>query len=155
MRRMSEAGLRALCQWEQGPEGGPALKVYLDSAGKETIGYGHLVKAGESFSKGISPQGAIDILREDVVSAERCVNMFLLRPVEQHQFDALVMLTFNVGGGAFSKSTVLKMVNEGEIAKAAAGFMLFDKIRVNGVLKFSQGLCNRRNAERDMFLGRK
>ena len=44
---------------------GKRLKVYKDTVGKDTIGYGHLVKPGEDFSKGITDQQADEMFDKD------------------------------------------------------------------------------------------
>lgn len=54
-----------------------------------------------------------------------CVNQSLRIDVNQHQFDALVAMAFNVGAGAFSdedNNTVLRMTNQGEFENASAAF---------------------------------
>ena len=39
--------------------------MYKDSAGNPTIGYGHLIKDGEDFSKGITKEKAGELLAQD------------------------------------------------------------------------------------------
>jgi lysozyme len=53
-------------------------------------------------------------------------------PLTQNQFDALVSLVFNIGGGAFRKSTLLKKLNAGDIQGAADQFLVWNKGTVNG-----------------------
>lgn len=48
---------------------GFSAKVYRDSAGLLTIGYGHLIKAGENFSV-ISEAQATEILYRDLTTAK-------------------------------------------------------------------------------------
>ena len=69
-------------------------------------------------------------------------------PLSQSQFDALVSLVFNIGGGAFRKSTLLQKLNAGDYAGASNEFMRWIKAkgRVLG------GLVTRRAAERALFL---
>ncbi len=43
-------------------------------------------------------------------------------PLNQNQFDALVSLTYNIGTGAFNKSTVVKKLNASDIRGAADQF---------------------------------
>lgn len=43
-------------------------------------------------------------------------------PLTQNQFDALVSFSFNVGVGAFSKSTLLKRLNQKDYAGAKQEF---------------------------------
>jgi lysozyme len=50
------------------------------------------------------------------------VNKLVHFSLTQQQFDALVDLTFNAGAGSFDHSTLLKLVNAGDYAGAAAQF---------------------------------
>lgn len=70
---------------------------YLDVAGRPTCGYGHLIKAGEDFSAGITEAQAQDLLQADVETAEKAVNAHIPAWCNQNQFDALVDFTFNLG----------------------------------------------------------
>ena len=83
---------------------------YQDVAGKWTIGYGHLVRSSESFNE-ISETEAEELLRRDVESAERAVLRLVNVPLTDGQFDALVSFTFNLGSGAFQRSTLRRKVN--------------------------------------------
>lgn len=89
-------------------------KVYNDVAGYPTIGYGHLIKAGEDFSSGITQEQASDLLGRDARIAVDCVNSKVTVDLSQAQFDALVDFTFNLGTGAFGQSTLLKNINGGK-----------------------------------------
>ncbi len=57
----------------------------------------------------ISIEQAEDYLRQDIETAESIINAECLN-LRQCQFDALVSFVFNVGGGNFRKSTLLKKV---------------------------------------------
>lgn len=126
---------------------GLMLEVYDDVAGYATIGYGHLIKGGEVFTT-ITEEEAEDILRADLVKAETCVTNAVKTPVSQAEFDALVSFTFNVGCQAFRNSTLLRMVNRGEMDEAAEQFLRWN--RAGG--RVVKGLTNRRIAEREHFL---
>ena len=70
-------------------------------------------------------------------------------PVTDNQLLALSSFTYNVGEGAFANSTLLKRLNAGENKANVA--TEFDKwIYAGG--KVSDGLKNRRNAEKALFL---
>ncbi len=71
--------------------------AYDDQLGYPTIGYGHLIKRGEDFSKGLSPDQVQDLLRADLKKYVDGVNKQLKVGVSQNQFDAIVSLDFNVG----------------------------------------------------------
>lgn len=71
-------------------------------------------------------------------------------PTSQCQFDAMTSLCFNIGGGNFSSSTLLKKHNAGDYEGAAAEFDRWNK--ANG--QVMQGLVNRRNDEEAMYRGK-
>lgn len=69
--------------------------------------------------------------------------------VTQRQFDALVSIFYNGGADALSKSTLVRLLNAGDTAGAAAQFPRWN-MSGGTVLK---GLQRRREAERLLFLG--
>jgi len=82
-------------------------------------------------------------------SAVPCVNKYVTNPhITQHEFDAMVDFTFNVGCRAFSHSTLLKKVNAGDTAGAANEFMKWVYVGKTPV----KGLSKRRTDERNLFL---
>jgi lysozyme len=120
--------------------------AYLDGGGVPTIGAGHTkgVKLGDHID-----DAQVDaFLREDLGEAEDAINRLVKIKLLQHQFDALVMLVFNIGVQAFRDSTLLKLLNAFDIAGAADQFSRwkFDNGRV------VKGLVNRRAIERALFL---
>lgn len=66
-----------------------------------------------------------------------------------NQWAALTSFAYNVGLSACLGSTLVRLVNEGELDKAADQFLLWDKSKGQVI----QGLLNRRKAERTLFLG--
>lgn len=140
---LSLAGLAHLKQFE-----GLRLQPYKDSAGLWTIGYGHLLKPGEWWDS-ITEQFATQLLADDVGTAEDAVNSLVKVPMTQPQFDALVSFVYNVGVGAFRRSTLLRKLNAGDYAGAAGQFPLWR----NAGGRLVQGLVNRRAAEVALFAG--
>jgi lysozyme len=137
----SEHGLEAIEQFE-----GKRLKAYLDSVNIPTIGVGHTgpdVYIGQT----ITEAECRALLREDVQEAEDSVNACVKVPLTQDQFDALVSFVFNVGGGAFKGSTLLKKLNAGDYEGAANQFQRWSK--AGG--KDLPGLLKRRMAEANIF----
>ena len=130
------------------------LTQYLDVAGLPTIGYGHLIKPNEGFYLGrtITVEQAEELLRSDLRPAEITINSGIFEPLTQWQFDALVSLVFNIGGGAFNSSTLKGRINnkftKAEIEEA---WKRWNKVTVNGVLTVSNGLTKRRQDEVDMY----
>ena len=125
---------------------GLRLTAYQDQGGVWTIGYGH---TGAGACKGATcdaPQAAV-WLANDVLYAASAVNRLVTVELTQPEFDALVDFTFNVGVGAFSSSTLLKLLNAGNYTGAALEFPKWDLCAGH----VNAGLQNRRAAEQDEF----
>jgi len=75
------------------------------------------------------------------------VQNYVTVPVNQNQFDAMVSLDYNIGGGNFKNSSVVANLNKGDVAAAAESFKLWNK---SGG-KVVQGLVNRRELEVALF----
>ncbi|HYY92981.1 MAG TPA: lysozyme [Pyrinomonadaceae bacterium] len=155
--QMSQHGLQLLEQWE-----GFKLQVYKDSAGLPTIGVGHLITKSEQasgtiniagvpvkYAGGLTQQQVTDLLAQDVVPAQNAVNNGVKVALNQNQFDALVSFTFNVGVGAFTGSTLLKVLNQGQYDQVPTQLLRWT--RAGG--KVVQGLVNRRNNEIKLWNG--
>lgn len=128
-------------------------KPYRDSGGKCTIGYGHLIKEGEYCPDRITVDQGEKYLREDITEAERTVNSTVKVPLTQHQFDALVSFTFNIGAGAWAVSDTLKILNNGEHHRMPARMLMWVKVTKNGVKVVEEGLINRRLKEVRVWQG--
>jgi lysozyme len=109
-----KAGIEAiklLKKFEQGPNGGFASRVYQCSGGKNTIGYGHVILPHETFDV-ITEKEAEELLKKDIKIAEEAINKYVVVPLTQNRFDALISFVFNIGVKAFKKSTLLKKLNQ-------------------------------------------
>lgn len=142
-RTTGEQGLALIKESE-----GLRLSTYLDAVGKPTIGYGHLIRPGETFKGPISQQQAEALLRKDLYDTEQGIAKAVRVPITQGQFDALASFVFNLGAGRLRSSTLLRKLNAGDYAGAADQFLLWDK--AGG--KPLKGLTRRRQAERKLFL---
>ena len=85
---------------------GLRLTAYRCPAGVWTVGYGH---SGVVPGIAITKELAEEFLKQDIIVAEGIVNAECLN-LRQCQFDTLVSFVFNVGGGNFRKSTLLKKI---------------------------------------------
>ncbi|MDQ0314867.1 glycoside hydrolase family protein [Amorphus orientalis] len=132
---------------------GVVLKAYPDPAtGGEpwTIGVGHTSRAGPpSVRPGmtITRGEAFEILEADLAVFERAVSSAVTVPLRQHEFDALVSFTFNLGAGNLRKSTLLRKLNAGDKAGAAGEFHKWN--RAAG--RVMRGLTRRRAEEAALF----
>ena len=147
--KTNAAGIALIQRWE-----GKRLTAYPDPAtGGEpwTIGYGHTSRAGlPAVKRGmkITDQEATDILRVDLIKFEAAVINALKKNPTDNQFAAMVSLCFNIGPGAFAKSSVVRKFNAGDVAGAANSFLLWNK----AAGKVMAGLTRRREDERKLFL---
>lgn len=135
---------------------GLKLKAYLDSAGIPTIGYGLttgaiegvVVRMGMTISR-VEAENYFD--KAIQIFADGIWKYFKVQPTE-NQFGAFVSLSYNIGIGAFSRSTALRKFNNGDIAGAAEAIKLWSKATVNGKKTVLKGLVRRRAAEVELFL---
>ena len=127
---------------------GCRLTSYQDVGKVWTVGWG---STGPHIGQGltISQAQADAWLREDVDKFAVGVADALKVSVNQNQFDALVSFAYNVGLGAFRSSTLLKLLNDKADANVVASEFL-KWVNVDGVPY--DGLKNRRNAEKGLFL---
>lgn len=145
--KTSDLGIAFIKRWE-----GVRLKAYRCSANVLTIGVGHTAAMGEPYpveGMKITEAEAEAILRRDLSSIERGVQQAVKVPLNQRQFDTLVSFVFNVGIGAFRKSTLLKRLNAKDYDAVPSELMKWT--RAGG--RVVQGLVNRRKAEADMWRG--
>lgn len=147
MMKTSDKGLNLIKQHE-----GLRLNVYNDVAGFPTIGYGHLIKKGETFTT-ITESFASMLLRQDLATAEAIVKKYVGAPINQNQFDSLVSMAYNMGVAPFknsdgSKTQLAKALEVGDWALAAQKMQLFNK--AGGVVV--AGLAKRRTSEAQYFL---
>jgi lysozyme len=133
-----EQGLKLLEERE-----GKRREAYLDTKKIPTIGVGH---TGPEVHLGLvwSDEQILEALRQDVKKCENAVNLYCVNRLEQHQFDALVSFIFNVGVNAFTRSTLLRKLNQGDFEGAAKEF---DRWHIPAEI------TSRRNGEREQFKG--
>jgi lysozyme len=111
-----------------------------------TAGWGHTKGVTETTT--CTPEIALQWLKDDVAEASTVVRVAAIDPT-QHQFDALVSLTYNIGVGNFAKATELhRLLALKQWSDAGAHFLNFDHI--NGVE--DRGLKRRRELEKALFL---
>lgn len=144
---LSNYGFKLLATLE-----GNKLKPYLDIAKVPTIGIGCTYYEDGTRVKmtdpAISEERSLELAKNIVKSFVHCVNTAILLPMTQNQFDAMVLLCYNIGEARFAKSSVVKNFNAGLVQKAVDSFSLWNK--ADGVV--SRGLISRRNKERELFL---
>ncbi|XAK44284.1 lysozyme [Campylobacter coli] len=135
------------------------LKPYNDQNGKEitsyvkgaTIGYGHLIGQNEwdLYKNGITLQEADKLFKSDLLPFENAVKNSINSSLAQNEFDALVILCFNIGIDNFKNSSVAKIINGEKTGYKTLkeAWMAWNKSQN----KVMQGLINRRNAEYKLY----
>lgn len=162
--QISDNGLSKLKQLEGAVKIAGRHVIYDDATGRPiapnaplprgaTIGYGHLIKSSENFTGGLTERAATELLRQDVKTAQRAVQNSITANLTQNQYDALVMLAYNIGAQNFSESTVVKYINNPDFHSAVypnleSAWLAWN--RYNGVV--SNGLINRRQHEWNMYI---
>jgi len=121
------------------------LKAYLDVGGVWTIGWGH-IKTAKAGMK-ITEVQAEALLALDLKEYEVAVEKYVKVPLSDNQFATLVSFAYNVGIGAFMKSTLLKKLNAGQYDAVPSELMKWNKVKGKTV----RGLTNRRAAEAGMW----
>lgn len=146
--KTSSKGIKLIESFE-----GLRLTSYQDSVKVWTIGYGHTGKVnGKTLKAGmkISKSKANSLIKSDLSEFEKGVDKLVNVKLTQHQFDALVSFSYNLGLGNLGSSTLLKYVNKKQFAKASAEFIKWNK--AGG--KVLNGLTRRRAAEKKLFLSK-
>lgn len=124
--------------------------AYRDAVGVLTIGYGHTSAAGKPEVKSgmkITKEQGEEILRRDVEKFSAGVKAVVKVSLTDNQFGALVSFSYNVGLGNFRKSSVLRVVNAGQLSRVPDRLALWNKAG-GRVLK---GLVRRRGEEGELF----
>ena len=124
---------------------GCKLEAYQCSGDVWTIGCGHTrgVEEGDKISK----KQADALLSADIEMVETHVQRLITVDLDQSQWDAIVSWCFNLGCGNLRASTMLQVINSGELDKVSEQIIRWDKVGKKAVA----GLTRRRKAEADLF----
>lgn len=151
-RTLSEEGKRLIFSFEgrhKLTEDG-RYAAYLCPAGVPTI-YAGLTE-GVQIGMVITEAEGEALFAKEIAKHEAAVNRLVTVEISQNEFDALVSLSYNIGMGGLSGSTVLKRLNKGDRGGAAEAFKMWDKATVGGKLTSLPGLISRREREAALFL---
>lgn len=143
--KLTQEGLKLIKSFE-----GFSATWYKCPAGIWTIGYGHTEAAGPPKyepKRKITREEGEDILLSDLARYEQAVMDAVNVPLTDEQYSALVSFCYNVGPGAFRKSSVLKAVNAKRHDLVPARLALFTM----GGGKVLKGLVRRRQAEGQLY----
>ena len=153
---ISEQGLALLEEIEQ-----CRLEPYDDQTGHKinawtegaTIGVGHLISKAEwnRYKAGITAAKAKDLFKKDLAPFIDAVRQNIKVVLQQQQFDALVMLVFNIGAGNFSTSSVVKLINDPSAKTHYENLEAAWKAWNKSQGKVMKGLENRRASEWSVY----
>lgn len=135
-KKISADGIALIKSFE-----GLYLRAYRCPAGVLTIGWGSTEGVREGAV--ISEDEAEEMLHKELERFEEAVNHLVKVPLTQHQFDALVSFSYNVGSRALEHSTLLRKLNDGDYNAVPAELGRW----VRGGGRVLQGLVRRRRAE--------
>ena len=125
------------------------VHAYRCVANRWTNGYGATkgVRSGDKWTVDYAEKRLMEDLDEHGKIVKKYVNV----PLSQGQYDALTSFVFNLGGGAFKSSTLLRRLNSGNYDDCPEQFLRWNKARVDGKLTPLRGLTRRRAAEAAIF----
>lgn len=122
-------------------------KPYKDGGDVLTVCYGH---TGNEVipAKHYTDEECLALLEKDLKAAMAVVETQVTVPLTEMQKAALASFVYNVGSGAFARSTLLKKLNAGDMPGACNEMRRwkYDEGKV------SKGLINRRAVERELCL---
>ena len=138
---MNAAGIALVKSFE-----GFRAKAYQDMVGVWTIGYGETrnVMHGDVTTE---PEASAH-LEVRLAEFEQGVDTLCSHAPTENQSSAMTALAYNIGLGAFGRSTVLRKHNAGDFQGAADAFLMWCKAGGDTV----PGLQRRRAAERALYL---
>jgi len=133
---------------------GYSSTIYVCPAGKDTIGYGHVLTSEAEYQKyanGITQQQALDLMRQDMQRFNNSLKKFVTNnniQLTQCQYDALLSFSFNCGPAWMTNGSGLsKLLINGEFDKVGAKLGEY----VKGGGQVLPGLVNRRADEAELF----
>lgn len=144
--KISQKGIDLIKSFE-----GFRQKMYLDSAGLPTIGYGTLIdEDSEQWLKTatITKDEGERILVKEMSNMEARMAKIIKSNLSQNQYDALCSFCYNLGVSALRRSTLLILINTNPNDPVIR--IEFCKwVNVNG--EKSAGLYSRRVKESDLY----
>jgi lysozyme len=126
---------------------GVQLVAYRDPVGVVTVCAGETrgVKMGDRYTMAECQAMLAEALQDYAAGARRCVDFDNMPTSRQI---AVVSITYNIGVGAFCKSSMARKFNSGDVKGACDAFLQYNK--AGGIVW--RGLTNRRQAERRLCL---
>jgi lysozyme len=141
--------------WLRAQEGPPSYTAVKDGKLKNgtqlySIGLGHQIQPNEVklMTARLSDDEVLEIFKKDIEKIRLSMNKVIKVPLNKNQQLALLSLRYNIGGPAFEKSTLLRLLNESNYDSAASQFAEW---RLSEGM-INKGLVARRERERQLFI---
>ncbi|WP_310619695.1 lysozyme [Flexibacterium corallicola] len=127
---------------------GLRTEAYVDLVGVPTICYGETkgVKLGDKKTKDQCSYMLLESLKRHEAGMRTCLNKPDEIPIKS--YISFVSLTYNIGTGAFCRSTAVKRLNRGDLAGACQAATWYNRAGGRRV----KGLVNRRAAEYELCM---
>lgn len=112
-----------------------------------TLGFGTTdgVKMGDKTT----PTKALVRALQDIQKFEGALKTCVKVPLHQHEYDAYISLSYNIGSNAFCASTLVRKLNAGDYAGACEQILRWDKFKGEPL----RGLTIRRQKEYQQCIG--
>jgi lysozyme len=123
--------------------------AYIPVAGDvPTIGFGTTqnVRMGDKITVPQALNRALDDVQKFEGAMKRCVKV----PLHQYEYDAYLSLTYNIGEGAFCRSTLVRLLNQQRYDEACKQILRWDNFQGKPL----RGLTIRREKEYAMCIGK-
>jgi lysozyme len=123
--------------------------AYIPVAGDvPTIGFGTTqnVRMGDKITVPQALNRALDDVQKFEGAMKRCVKV----PLHQYEYDAYLSLTYNIGEGAFCRSTLVRLLNQQRYDEACKQILRWDNFQGRPL----RGLTIRREKEYAMCMGK-
>jgi len=106
---------------------------------------GSPVRLGET----ITPPQAVVRALQDVEKFDAALKRCVTVPLHQHEYDAYLSLVYNIGEGAFCRSTLVRKLQAGAYSEACREILRWDKFQGQAL----RGLTLRREREYRQCIG--
>jgi lysozyme len=123
--------------------------AYIPVAGDvPTIGFGTTqnVRMGDKITVPQALNRALVDVQKFEGAMKRCVKV----PLHQYEYDAYLSLTYNIGEGAFCRSTLVRLLNQQRYDEACKQILRWDNFQGRPL----RGLTIRREKEHAMCIGK-
>lgn len=146
--KVSDVGVNLCKEFE-----GFFSKAYKCPAGVWTVGYGTTMINGRPVNPNdqMTEKEAHDYLLIDLQKhldqGAKYIRPEIASRLNQNQIDAIASFVYNVGPGGLSKSSFLRLLNQGDFVNCSEKLLLWNK--AGG--RVLRGLTRRRHAEKKLF----